>query len=79
MWCRVDVKLCAWLPAEAVSARNSKKVFAKLAFEVFALNLIRAFVGVCGHVVSVLCVCGVRVMTHVSHACFGVLLLTASC
>ena len=33
------------------------KLFAKLAVEVFALNLIRLFVVVCGHVVSLLRVC----------------------
>jgi len=53
-------------------------LFAKLAVEVFALNLIREFVGVCGHVVSVLRVCGVFAMQDHSHAWFGVLLLAAS-
>ena len=41
------------------------KLFAKPAVELFVLNLIRAFVVVCGHVVSELRVCGVRVMPQV--------------
>ena len=55
---RADVKLRACSGRERLEQSKSKS-FAKLAVEVFALNLIRVFVGVCGHVVSVLRVCGV--------------------
>ena len=64
---RADVKQRACSGSERPEQPKSK-VFAKLAVELFALNLIRAFVGVCGHVVSELGVCGVCVMTHVLHA-----------
>ena len=75
---RADVKLRACSGRERPDHPKSK-LFAKLAVELFVLNLIRAFVGVCGHVVSELRVCGVFAMQDHSHAWFGVLLLAASC
>ena len=54
--CRADVKLRACSGRERPEQPKSK-LFAKLAVELFVLNLIRAFVGVCGHVVSALHVC----------------------
>ena len=48
---RADVKLRACSGRERPEQPKSK-LFAKLAVELFVLNLIRAFVGVCGHVVS---------------------------
>ena len=74
---RADVKLRACSGRERPEQPKSK-LFAKLAVELFVLNLIRAFVGVCGHVVSELRVCGVFAMLDHSHAWFGVLLLAAS-
>ena len=76
--CRADVKLRACSGCERPEQPKSK-LFAKLAVELFVLNLIRAFVGVCGHVVSELRVCGVFAMQDRSHAGFGVLLLAAWC
>ena len=61
---RSDVKLRACNGRERRKQPRTK-LFAKLAVELFVLNLIRAFVGVCGHVVSVLRVYGVRVMPQV--------------
>ena len=58
---RADVKLRACSVRERPEQPKSKS-FAKLAVELFALNLVRAFVGVCGRVVSVLRVCGVFAM-----------------
>ena len=75
---RTDVKLRACSGRERPEQPKSK-LFAKQAVELVVLNLIRAFVGVCGHVVSVLRVCGVFVMLYHSHAWFGVLLHAASC
>ena len=60
---RADVKLRACSGRDRPEQPKSKS-FAKQAVELFALNLVRAFVGVCGHVVSELRVCGVRVMTR---------------
>ena len=71
---RADVKLRACSGRERPEQPKSK-LFAKLAVKLFVLNLIRAFVGVCGHVVSELRVCGVFAMQDHSHAWFGVLLL----
>ena len=75
---RADVKLRACSGRER-SEQPKSKLFAKLAVELFVLNLIRAFVGVCGHVVSALRVFGVFAMLGHSHAWFCVLLLVASC
>ena len=75
---RADVNLRACSGRERPEQPKSK-LFAKQAVELFVLNLIRAFVGVCGHVVSVLRVCGVFVMLDHSHVWCGVLLLAASC
>ena len=74
---RADVKLRACSGRERPEQPKSK-LFAKLAVELFVLNLIRAFVGVCGHVVSELHVCGVFTMPDHSHVWFGVLLLAVS-
>ena len=74
---RADVKLRACSGRERPEQPKSK-LFAKLAVELFVLNLIRAFVGVCGHVVSELRVCGVFAMQDHSHGWFGVLLFVAS-
>ena len=74
---RAVVKLRACSGREGPEQPKSK-LFAKLAVELFVLNLIRAFVGVCGHVVSALRVCGVFAMLDHSPAWFGVPLLAAS-
>ena len=74
---RAAVKLRACRGRERPKQPKSK-LFAKLAVELFVLNLIRAFVGVCGHVVPVLRVYGVFAMLDNTHAWFGVLLLAAS-
>ena len=58
---RADVKLRACSGLERPEQSKSK-LFAKLAVELFVLNLIRAFVGVCGLMVSVFRVCGVFAM-----------------
>ena len=50
---RADVKLRACSGRERPEQPKSK-LFAKLAVELFVLNLIRTFVGVCCHVVSAL-------------------------
>ena len=64
---RADVKLRACSGRERPEQPKSK-LFAKLAVEVFAQNLIRLFAGVCGHVVSGLRVCGVFAMLRHSQA-----------
>ena len=71
-----DVNPCACSGRERPQ-QPRKKLFAKPAVEVFALNLIRLFVGVCGHVVTELHVCGVFAMLGHSHAWICVLLLDA--
>ena len=60
---RADFKLRARSGHERPEQPKSK-LFAKLAVELFVLNLIRAFVGVSGNVVSVLRVCGVFAMLY---------------